>query len=73
MQRSLRFSWELRQPDFYLPAAPNGTTPQVIIASQDPFSNQREIGAQKKQALGKKFNQQTGVFRYKTLVTILPP
>jgi len=73
MQQSLRFSWELQQPDFYLPAEPNGPTLRVIIASQDPFMRQRETGAQKKQAAVKKFNQQTGVFRYKALVVILPP
>lgn len=73
MQRSLRFSWEMQQPDFYLPAAPNGTTSRVIIASQDPFALQDVTGEQKKQAVMKKFDQHTGVFRYKTLVTILSP
>ena len=73
MLRSLRFSWELHQPDFYLPADPNGTTPRVIIASQDPPADHEWISTQKNQALIKKFQLQTGVFRYKTLVTIVPP
>ncbi len=72
MQRSLRFSWELQQPDFYLPVAPNGTTPRVIIASRDPFKSQKGADVQKNQVVMKKFHQHTGVFRYKTLVTILP-
>jgi hypothetical protein len=63
----------MQQPDFYLPAAPNGTTSRVIIASQDPFALQEVTGEQKKQVVMKKFDQHTGVFRYKTLVTILSP
>ena len=74
LKTSLRFSWELQQPDFYLPAVPNGTTPRVIIHSREPaVVSQNSADAPLNATVLKKFAQQTGVFRYKTLVTILAP
>lgn len=73
LQTSLRFSWELPQPSFYMPVVPNGTKPRVVIASQDLEELPSIPGITTKFSPLKKFNKQTGVFRYKTLVTILPP
>lgn len=73
LKTSLRFSWELQQPDFYLPAVPNGTMPRVIIASGDLLPPQGTPDATNKQTVLKKFDQRTGVFRYKAFVAILSP
>ncbi len=68
---SLRFTWELSQPSFYSPAVPNGTTRDMYIASRDISSKYNSAFQLEKQILEKKFQRQTGVFRYKTLVTIM--
>lgn len=73
MKTSLRFSWEIQQPDFYLPVVPNGTSSRVVIHSRDPVVPQNAPDIIQDQTVLKKFTQQTGVFRYKTLVAILPP
>lgn len=73
LQSSLRFSWELQLPDFYSPHVPNGTTPRVIISSQDPTESQNITEKEKNQTSVRKFHQYSGVFLYRALVTILKP
>ena len=70
---SLRFTWEFSRPPFYPPAVPNGTNPQVIIGSRDPVEIPNQYLQQKKSGSVKNFSQQTQVFRYKTIVTVLSP
>ena len=73
MQRPLRFTWELHQPAFYLPAEPNGTPSPVIIADRNLLQSMNGPGATINITASGIFDQQTGVFRYKTVVAILPP
>jgi hypothetical protein len=70
---SLRFTWELSRPPFYPLAEPNGTNPQVIIGSRDPVELPNKDFQQKNQSSVENFYQQTGVFRYKAIVTVLSP
>ncbi len=70
---SLRFTWELSRPPFYPPAVPNGTNPQVIISSRDPVELLNQYLQQKNPGSVEKFYQQTQVFRYRTIVTVLSP
>ena len=68
---SLRFSWEIRQPDFYadqgtgdclpvvlISAEPSGTAPAGITQLNTPLH------------LLRKFDSSTNIFKYKTFVTV---
>jgi 4-amino-4-deoxy-L-arabinose transferase-like glycosyltransferase len=73
LKASLRFSWELRQPEFYTPSVPNGTTPRVVIASLILPGSQAVFDTNRKFTLLQRFDQQSNVFRFKTLVSIFTP
>jgi 4-amino-4-deoxy-L-arabinose transferase-like glycosyltransferase len=70
---AFRFSWEQKLPDFYAPPAgvAEGHDPLVIISSGTPYklppAIQEKITKHRKI---KSFKQNTGLFRYKTFVTI---
>ena len=70
---SLRFTWELTRPPFYPLAEPNGTNPLLIISSRDPFELPNQMVQQKNKGSVEKFYQQSQVFRYRTIVTVLSP
>jgi hypothetical protein len=70
---SLRFTWELSRPPFYNLAAPNGTNPQVVISSLGPIPLPSIGILQKNKSPVKKFDQQSQVFRYKTIVAVQLP
>ncbi len=70
MQSSLRFSWEIRQPDFYTAPHADACRPMVLISSRpavaEKDSGQPYAGLQ----VAKRFESTTGVFKYKTFVTV---
>jgi len=72
---SLRFTWELKQPDFYkLEKYSSRKLPLVIIAGKP--TNNIPLELQSKYPgfrLLKKFTKSSGVFRYQTFVSIFEP
>ncbi|MDX1763058.1 MAG: glycosyltransferase family 39 protein [bacterium] len=69
---SLRFSWEMTRPTFYGEGVAERGAPAVVIASVDPPGVLRDRDPERPPlAVREKFTQQSGFFRYQTLVTIL--
>ncbi len=69
---SLRFSWEMKKPDFYAEASMKPGAPAVVIASIDPPGVPVEQDLQGTPlSVNEKFTRQSRFFRYQTLVTVL--
>ncbi len=60
---SLRFTWELRRPGWYAAQAEDRGVPLVVISSGDDFFPRNTSG--------KRFDADTGTFRYRTVLTVL--
>jgi hypothetical protein len=69
---SLRFTWEMRRPEFYRPGRENSGVPRVVIASGDvPEISVYPVRQTQPGSVTEKFMRRTDVFRYKTLITVL--
>ena len=72
---SLRFTWELRQPDYYRLNKYSGLQfPLVIIASEPVSDMPPELQKKYPDAtLRRQFTKSSGVFRYQTFVSVFEP
>ncbi len=67
----LRFSWEIQKPPFYNGTGQAGPLPRLVIAGGSRTDHPcQETGADRTAQANQHFALQTGIFRYKTLVTI---
>lgn len=67
----LRFSWEVQKPLFYSETGRTGPLPRLVIAGGSRTDHPcKETGADRPAEAGRHFALQTGIFRYKTLVTV---
>ena len=72
---SLRFTWELRQPDYYRLNKYSGLQFPLVIIASEPVSDMPP-GLQKKYpgaTLRRQFTKSSGVFRYQTFVSVFDP
>ncbi len=72
---SLRFTWELRQPDYYRLNNFSGLQFPIAIIASEPVS-QMPPELQKKYpnaTLRRQFTKSSGVFRYQTFVSVFDP
>ncbi len=68
---SLRFTWEMRRPEFYRRAKGDKVIPGVVIACNDDHEAPlNAIQDAPERSVTEKFTRQTKFFRYKTLVSI---
>ena len=71
MQSSLRFSWEVRPPEFYAAHGADACLPMVLISSKPAVTDHPDAGpADTGMKILKRFESTTGVFRYKTFVSV---
>lgn len=72
---SLRFTWELKQPDSYRLAKYSGKKLPLVIIAEKPINN-LPLELQSKYPtfrLLQKFTKSSGVFRYRTFVSVFEP
>ena len=71
MQSSLRFSWEIRLPEFYTGHEAAACLPAVLISSMpDTAAHPNALYPDAGMKALKRFESTTGVFKYKTFVSV---
>ena len=72
---SLRFTWELMQPDYYRGNMYSGLQIPLVIIASTPVNELPAIMAEKhpEVQLLKQFNKTSGIYRYQTFVSVFAP
>ena len=72
---SLRFTWELMQPDYYRGNMYSGLQIPLVIIASTPVNELPAIMAEKHPEIQllKQFNKTSGIYRYQTFVSVFAP